>query len=56
MLKIAKPDSQGSEPMPQFATDAELAFAEWLRHQLEQRYLGQSATSVEVGSSRSEVH
>jgi hypothetical protein len=56
MLKIAKPDSQGSEPTPQFATDAEVAFAQWLRNQLEQRYLGQSATTLEVGSRLSEVH
>jgi len=56
MLKIANSDSHGYEPTPQFATDAEVAFAQWLRHQLEQRYLGQSATTMEVGSPLSKVH
>jgi hypothetical protein len=31
------------EPTPTFASDAEMALAEQLRHQLEERYLGQSA-------------
>ena len=57
MLKIATSDPRnGSEPAPQFATDAEVAFAQWLRHQLEQRYLGQSATASEVAVSLGEVH
>jgi hypothetical protein len=57
MLKIATSDPHnGSEPTPQFATDAEVAFAQWLRHQLEQRYLGQSATAPEFTVSLGEVH
>jgi hypothetical protein len=31
------------EPAPRFASDAEIAFAEQLRHQLEERLLGPSA-------------
>jgi hypothetical protein len=56
MLNIANSDSHGHEPTPQFATDAEVAFAQWLRRQLEQRYLGQSSTTLEVGSPLSDVH
>jgi hypothetical protein len=53
MLKIEVP---GSEPPPKFATDAEVAFAQWLRRQLEQRYLGNSATTSELTAQLSEVH
>jgi hypothetical protein len=53
MLKIEMP---GSEPTPQFATDAEVAFAQWLRSQLERRYLGQSETTSELTAQLSEVH
>ena len=57
MIKIAIPDSPaGLEPSPQFATDAEVAFAQWLRHQLEQRYLGRSATGGERAPEASELH
>ena len=53
MLKMEMP---GSEPTPQFATDAEVAFAQWLRRQLEQRYLGQSRASVELVAQSGELH
>ena len=57
MLKIEMSDSHvGSEPSPQFATDAEVAFAQWLRHQLEQRYLGHSASSSELTTTAGEIH
>ena len=57
MLKIAMSDSQvGSDPSPQFATDAEVAFAQWLRHQLEQRYLGESASDSDLTPEASEIH
>ena len=32
----------GGDPAPRFATDAEIALAEQLRHQLEERYFGSS--------------
>jgi hypothetical protein len=57
MLKIASSEPHnGSDPTPKFATDAEVAFAQWLRHQLEQRYLGQSGSASEVTVSLGEVH
>jgi hypothetical protein len=33
------------DPAPSFATDAEIEFADQLRHQLEERYLAPSAPS-----------
>ena len=57
MLKIESPDPQtGSEPSPQFATDAEVAFAERLRHKLEELYLGHQAGASELLARPSEVH
>jgi hypothetical protein len=57
MLKIAMSDSQvGSDPSPQFATDAEVALAQWLRHQLEQRYLGDCASASELTPQAGEIH
>ena len=57
MLKIQMSDSHiGSEPSPQFATDAEVAFAQWLRHQLEQRYLGDSVSGSELTPKAGEIH
>jgi hypothetical protein len=57
MLKIAMSESHvGSEPSPQFATDAEVAFAQWLRHQLEQRYLGHSTSASDLGANSDEMH
>ena len=34
------------DPAPSFATDAEIEFADQLRHQLEDRYLAPSAPST----------
>jgi hypothetical protein len=57
MLKIAMSDSPvGSEPSPQFATEAEVAFAQLLRHQLEQRYLGHSTAEEDLARSAGEIH
>ncbi len=57
MLKIESFDAQViSEPAPQFATDAEVAFAQWLRLQLEQRYLAQSEANLEWIEPVGEVH
>ena len=57
MRKIAMSESHvGSEPSPQFATDAEVAFAQWLRHQLEQRYLGHSTSGAERAPNSGEMH
>jgi hypothetical protein len=36
----------GVEPAPKFASDAEIALADRLRHQLEERYLGASAARL----------
>ncbi len=44
MLKIQLHNQDTSnEPAPRFATDAEIALAEQLRYQLEERYFGPSA-------------
>jgi len=57
MLKIELSDPHaGFEPSPQFATDAEVAFAQWLRHQLEQRYLRRSEATAELIPQLGEVH
>jgi hypothetical protein len=56
MLKIVSDTNVGSDPSPQFATDAEVAFAQWLRHQLEQRYLGDSASGSDVAPAAGEIH
>ena len=58
MLKIEMPDPYAvSEPAPQFATEAEVAFAQWLRQQLEQRYLGRSgASELKAAAHLREVH
>ena len=53
MLKIEMP---ASEPTPQFATDADVALAQWLRRQLEQQYLGNSVGTAELVSQSGEVH
>ena len=42
------------EPAPAFASDAEIALAEQLRHQLEERYLGSPATPLPVQASSGE--
>jgi hypothetical protein len=56
MLKIDLPEHTGSEPTPQFATDAEVAFAERLRHKLEERYLRGSDASSDLIGEAAEVH
>ena len=57
MLKIDFPDQQiGSEPAPQFATDAEVAFAQRLRQKLEERYLRGGAASSDLMAEPAEVH
>ncbi len=57
MLKIELPDpNAGSEPTPQFATDAEVAIAERLRLKLEERYLGRSVANSDVLARPGEVH
>jgi hypothetical protein len=44
MLKTLSPaDNSGFEPSPRFASDAEIALAEQLRRQLEERYFGSTA-------------
>jgi hypothetical protein len=46
MLKTFSPGPEPDfEPAPRFASDAEIALAEQLRRQLEERYFGPSATS-----------
>jgi hypothetical protein len=57
MLKIEMSDSHvRSDPSPRFATDAEVAFAQWLRHQLEQRYLGDSVAGSELAPKAADMH
>jgi len=52
MLKTSPPcDDARLEPVPRFASDAEIALAEALRRQLEERYLGHPAVP-ELGSVR----
>ena len=38
-----------ADPVTSFATDAEIEFADQLRHQLEERYLGHPAPTSECG-------
>lgn len=56
MLKTVSDPNAGSDPSPQFATDAEVAFAQWLRHQLEQRYLGDLASGADAAPEAGEMH
>jgi hypothetical protein len=47
MLETLSPDDEsGYEPAPRFASDAEIALADQLRRQLEERYFGRSAISA----------
>jgi hypothetical protein len=39
----------GADPVISFATDAEIEFADQLRHQIEERYLARHAPSAECG-------
>jgi hypothetical protein len=44
MLKTSSPGHDiGFEPAPRFASDADIAFAEQLRRDLEERYFGRPA-------------
>lgn len=56
MLKIEshKVDTS-AEPTPTFATEAEIALAEKLRHQLEERYFGPSAARPSLKASSGEA-
>lgn len=57
MTKIESRDSPSvSEPAPQFATDAEVAFAQRLRRKLEEIYLGDSVGAAELLPEPSEIH
>ncbi len=57
MLKIELPhDEIGVEPAPSFATDAEIALAEKLRRQLEERYFGTSDTHSPLQGRSDEIH
>jgi len=47
MFKFERqPYGLSGDPVPSFATDAEIALAERLRSQLEERYFGPSAKNV----------
>jgi len=57
MLKIELADPPtGTEPTPQFATDAEVAIAQRLRHKLEERYLGHAVDAEELLAHPGEMH
>jgi hypothetical protein len=57
MLKIElhSPDA-GLEPVPQYASDADIALAQRLRRQLEERYFGSSADHSAEEPRSGEVH
>jgi hypothetical protein len=57
MLKIESHDHDtGVEPAPSFPSDAEIALAERLRHQLEERYLAFSAVPSPLLARSGEGH
>ena len=57
MLKSQLADRPtGTEPSPQFATDAEVAFAQRLRHKLEEMYLGHAVDSEALHAVPMEAH
>jgi hypothetical protein len=57
MVKIELHDlDAGLEPAPSFATDADIALAQRLRRQLEERYFGSSAAPPVLEARSSEVH
>jgi len=57
MLKIeSHHHDTGVEPAPRFPSDAEIALAEQLRHQLEERYLGPAAAPSPLPAQSSEGH
>lgn len=56
-LKIELHNHDASvEPAPKFATDAEIALAEQLRYQLEERYFGPSAAHSPLKTGSGEAH
>jgi hypothetical protein len=57
MLKNAHyHEDAGFEPTPNYATEAELVLADELRHQLEVRYFGSSASTTRLPPPADEVH
>ena len=57
MLKIELPAYEiGVEPAPRFATDEEIALAEKLRRQLQERYFGSSDTHSPLQGQSDEIH
>jgi hypothetical protein len=57
MPKIELQEQDASvEPAPSFASDAEIALAEQLRHQLEERLLGPSAAPSPLLARSDEDH
>ena len=57
MPKIELQEQDASvEPAPSFASDAEIALAEQLRHQIEERLLGPPAATSPVRARSDEVH
>jgi len=57
MLKIElhNRDTNG-DPVPTYATDAEIELADQLRHQFEEQFLGSPAASAPVQERSSERH
>ena len=55
MLDLEPQDgNDAGVPAPSFPTDAEIEFADELRHRLEQRYLGSSIASARLESPSNE--
>ena len=54
-IQLRNYDATG-EPAPMYATDADYALAEKLRHQLEERYFGASAAQSLMPARSGEVH
>ncbi len=54
-IELHNSDSN-SDPAPSFATDAEIEFAERLRHQLEERYLAPAAAAAPLQTRSNERH
>jgi len=57
MVKIDLHNHDGSvEPAPQYASEADIALAQKLRHQLEERYFGSSAEHPPSEPRSGDVH
>lgn len=56
MPKTPPPCHDADEPPPRFASQDEIALAEALRRQLEERYLGRPATQVTLPAYRNGKH